>query len=248
MTMSTYRWNKAEFAAGYDAAGAFIHPHYAELQQAILDMLPQREDEEFVFVDAGGGSGRLAELFLERFFRAIAVVADQSLPFLQLAEDRLGRFGGRAKFTYARLQDDWLATIPQPLGAVVSMSAIHHLAPQEKQSLYQHIYDALAPGGVLLNGDEVRPADEAAYLTELERWSEHMRRESQAGRIPPQMDEILDAWRDKNIARFGQPKQSGDDCHETIETQLGYLAQSGFANVDCPWQRQMWAVLRGRKT
>jgi tRNA (cmo5U34)-methyltransferase len=61
------------------------------------------------------------------------------------------------------------------------------------------------------------------------------------------MGEILDYWRDKNIARFGQSKQSGDDCHETVEAQLDYFRKAGFSSADCPWQKQMWALLRGRK-
>jgi hypothetical protein len=74
-----------------------------------------------------------------------------------------------------------------------------------------------------------------------------MLRELATGNIPAEMGAILDIWRDKNIARFGETKQSGDDCHETVAAQLDYLAQAGFASPDCPWQKQMWAVLRGRK-
>jgi hypothetical protein len=64
--------------------------------------------------------------------------------------------------------------------------------------------------------------------------------------IPPEMDEILGYWREKNIANFGSPKKSGDDCHETVETQLDYLRAVGFS-ADSPWQKELWAVLRGSK-
>lgn len=244
---TTYRWNKAQFAAGYDAAAMFIHPHYTELQHAILDLLPQQSNDEFLLVDAGGGSGRLAALFLERFPRATAVVVDQSDAFLAIAAERLARFDGRGSTLLARLQDDWPAQLPVPPGAIVSMSAIHHLFPEEKQALYRRMHDALAPGGVLLNGDEVRPADDAAFLQELHAWSAHMRRLQDSREIPPQMDEILDGWRQRNIEQFGAPKQSGDDLQETIEVQLDYFRAAGFSQVDCPWRKQMWAILRGQK-
>ncbi len=244
--MSTYRWNKTEFAAGYDAAAVFIHPLYETIQQQILSLLPQAPDDEFLLVDAGGGSGRLAALFLERFPRASAIVVDQSEAFLALAAARLARFGARGATLLARLQDDWPARLPTAPHAIVSMSAIHHLSPAEKQALYQKMHAALAPGGVLLNGDEVRPADDAAFLAELHAWSDHMRRMQDSGQIPAQMDEILDHWRHRNILEFGQPKQSGDDQQETIAAQLHYLRLAGFTTADCPWHEQMWAVIRGR--
>lgn len=241
----SYRWNQAHFAEGYDAAGVHIHPHYLELQQNILDLLPQARDEAFLLVDAGGGSGRLAAMFLERFPRASAIVVDQSEPFLDISRRRLATFGERGDTLLARLQDDWTSQLPQAPGAIVSMSAIHHLSPEEKQALYRRMHDALAPQGVLMNGDEICPADDQAFMAELHAWSEHMRRMQDARQIPEQMEGILDLWRRKNIENFGAPKQSGDDWQETIETQLGYLQSAGFASVDCPWQRQMWAILRG---
>jgi tRNA (cmo5U34)-methyltransferase len=245
--MSNYRWNKTEFATGYDKAAAFIHPHYVELQQTILQLLPQAHDEAMLLVDLGGGSGRLAALFLERFPRATVLVVDQSEAFLALAEERLAPFGGRGTTLLARLQDDWTTQLPAPPVAIVSMSAIHHLDPPEKQTLYQRCFSALAPGGVLLNGDEVRPADDSEYLAELRDWSAHMNGALEAGQIGAEMGPILDVWRTKNITNFGGPKTSGDDCHETITAQLEYYRAAGFGTVDCPWQKQLWAVLRGRK-
>lgn len=245
--MTTYRWNKTEYAVGYDAAAVHIHPLYAELQQQILHLLPQQANDEFLLVDAGGGSGRLAALFLERFPRATAIVVDQSEAFLALAAERLAAFEGRGTTLLARLQDDWAAQLPAAPGAIVSMSAIHHLLPIEKQALYQTMHDVLAPGGVLMNGDEVRPADDAAFLAELHTWSAHMRRVQDAGDVPAEMDDVLDAWRKRNIEQFGQPKQSGDDLQETIDAQLDYYRAAGFTKVDCPWHKQMWAILRGMK-
>jgi tRNA (cmo5U34)-methyltransferase len=216
------------------------------MQQKLLELLPLAEDQGFLLVDAGGGSGRLAALVLDRYPYARAVVVDQSEAFLELARARLAAFGDRGVTLLARLQDDWQEQLPDLPQAIVSMSAIHHLSSPEKQSLYGRMRAALAPGGVLMNGDEIRPPSDAEYLLELEAWSDHMRRKQDSGEIPPPMGAILDIWRDKNIAHFGEPKQSGDDCHEPVATQLDYLRAAGFAEVDAPWQRQMWAILRGR--
>jgi tRNA (cmo5U34)-methyltransferase len=246
--MTTYRWNTSDFAVGYDAAADKIHPYYLEIQDAILARLPRELlDQGGLVVDLGGGSGRLVERILDAWPRAGTIVLDQSEPFLALAERRLARFGSRATCVLVRLQDDWKSQLPAPAAAIVSMSAIHHLEPAEKQSLYRQCAVALGPGGVLMNGDEVRHADNAPYLAELESWAGHMRRGMADGSIGEAFHPALHKWIERNVTRFGEPKKSGDDCHETIETQLDYYRWAGFASIDCPWQKGMWALMRGVK-
>ena len=42
---------------------------------------------------------------------------------------------------------------------------------------------------------------------------------------------MFDAWHDRNVRRFGEPKTSGDDCHETAAVQEEYLRAAGFRDV-----------------
>jgi tRNA (cmo5U34)-methyltransferase len=241
--VTEYRWNISEFAAGFDAAAEYIHPHYIELQDRILDMIPSDRDVEMLLVDAGGGSGRFVEKFLQRFAHAQAIIVDQSAAFLALAERRLAPFGSRAECRLAKLQDDWTASLPQPPSAIVSMSAIHHLEPNEKSDLYRRCCESLAQGGVFINADEVRPADDADYLARCEAWVAHKKRAMESGLIPTSIHPALRQWEQRNVQRFGESRKSGDDCHETIEAQLGYLRDAGFRQVDCPWHQEMWAIL-----
>jgi tRNA (cmo5U34)-methyltransferase len=241
-----YRWNTTDFAAGYDQAADVIHPHYLEIQDAILSLLPADLPAGSLVVDLGGGSGRLMERILDRL-PVTGVVIDQSEPFLALAERRLARFGSRAVCMLARLQDRWPGQLPARPAAIVSVSAIHHLEPEEKQQLYRQCFDALTPGGLLLNGDEVRAADDDAHRAELEAWAAQMRAAMSSGRVPESFHPALEKWIDRNVTRFGEPKRSGDDCHETIAAQLDYFRHVGFAAADCPWQQAMWALLRGQR-
>ena len=245
--MSEYRWNLDDFAVGYDAAAEHIHPHYVEIQDTILELLPLSPDSDALVVDAGGGSGRLMEKILRRWPNVKGVVVDQSVPFLALAERKLSQFGVRGACVHARLQDGWLEQLPEPPAAVVSMSAIHHLTPDEKHALHERIAAALPTGGVFLNGDEVRPESDEEFLALLHRWSAHMRTGLAEGRIGPIFQAAYDKWADRNIARFGQPKQSGDDNLQPIEELLADFREVGFTAVDAPWQRELWAILRGVK-
>jgi tRNA (cmo5U34)-methyltransferase len=243
--VSEYRWNLDDFALGYDAAAEHIHPYYIEMQDTILELLDLAEDSPALVVDAGGGSGRLMEKVLARWPNVTGVVVDQSPPFLALAERRLSRFGNRAVCIHARLQDGWLDQLPRRPRAVVSMSAIHHLTPAEKHELHQRIADAIEPGGQFLNGDEVRPVADSEYLQLLEQWSTHMRERLIDGRIGPVFQQAYEKWAHRNIAIFGQPKQSGDDCLQPIDELLTDFREVGFASADAPWRRDLWAVLRG---
>lgn len=245
--MPEYRWNQHELAAGYDAAAEHIHPHYRELQTRILELLPFSENAEFLAVDLGGGSGRLAERILNEFSRARVVVIDQSAAFLEIAARRMAAFGDRGMCLQSRLQDDWDSQPSERPNALVSMSAIHHLEPAEKKSLYGRCAKVLLPGGVFLNGDEVRPESDTDYLAECRTWAAHMHRVMDAGEVPEPMCDALRKWEERNVTRFGALRKSGDDCHETAEAQLKYFREAGFAVADLPWQRQLWAVLRGVK-
>lgn len=245
--MTEYRWNKTDVAAGYDAAAPLVHPYYAEVQDAILSALPFKSDADALLVDAGGGSGRFLERFLEQFPRARGVIIDQSEAFLAIARERLRRFGDRAAFVCRRLQDDWSDVLARPPQAIVSMSAIHHLEPREKQALYARCLERLAPGGVFANGDEVREPDDDLYRAALTKWAGHMQELATAGRVSAPMAETLLGWRKRNVERFHEPRESGDDCHETIDVQLGYLRDAGFEQVRATWQNEMWAVMVGRK-
>jgi tRNA (cmo5U34)-methyltransferase len=246
--MSTYRWNTSDAARAYDAAAPVIHPLYDEVHRRILEALAAAldEDDEFFIVDIGGGSGRLVEKTLDRFSQARAVLVDQSPAFLEIAAERLARFGDRAQLVEKRLQDDWAAELPEAPRAILSTSAIHHLVADEKQQLYSQCFVALAPGGLLINGDEFRPAEDAEFLARLNRWDAHMRLAIAEGRIPASFQATFDHWHNRNIRDFGAPNKSGDDCQETAEVQRQYLRDVGFTQVETPWQREMWGILIGQ--
>jgi tRNA (cmo5U34)-methyltransferase len=245
--MTTYRWDVSDAAETFDAAAPAIHPFYLAIQDEILRLLGEKSPPPKCVVDLGGGSGRLLERVLERFPTSHAVLVDQSPPFLALAERRLAKFGTRVTLIEKSLQDDWRAALPSPPDVLVSMSAIHHLEPAQKQSLYQKCYEALAPGGLFLNGDELRLPSDADYLAAMKWWVEHKQLAIADGRIPASFRSRAEAWRDRNVTRFGEPKSSGDDCHQTAAVQEEYLRQAGFHDVKVPWNEQLWGVLFGRK-
>ncbi len=246
-TNEPYRWSTNAAAVAYDKAASVIHPCYDEVQSRVLDCLPFDAQARFTLVDLGGGSGRFLQRFLSKFPQASGVLVDQSEAFLAIAEQKLAEFAPRVTLLQRRLQDDWESELPDKPQSIVSMSAIHHLEPAEKQRLYARCYAALSPGGLFINGDEFRPADDAEYLARLQRWSAHMKSALERGDIPASFQPTLDQWQDRNIRRFGEPKTSGDDCLETSNTQCRYLLDTGFQTAELTWSKELWGVLIGRK-
>ena len=246
--MTNYRWNADQPAQDYDAAAEHIHPHYLEIQDKILQLLQEKELGAPLIVDLGGGSGRLMERILQSIPQAMGVVIDQSDAFLALAAERLQRFGVRANLSQHRLQDDWSTDLPGSVDAIISTSAIHHLDPQEKQALFTQCHECLQPNGTFINGDEYRPADQDEYFQLLKNWSDHMRAKLETGSIAVSFGEMVDRWHERNITEFSRPKQSGDDCHETVQEQIDSLQRWGFHQVTLHWQQDLWGVLQAVKS
>jgi ubiquinone/menaquinone biosynthesis C-methylase UbiE len=101
--------------------------------------------------------------------------------------------------------------------AVISSFAIHHVVHERKQSLYAEIYASLNPGGVFCNLEHV------------------------ASPTPRLHKEFLE--------RIGFTVETEDPSNKLLdlETQLGWLREISFVDVDCHWKWRELALLVGRR-
>jgi SAM-dependent methyltransferase len=101
--------------------------------------------------------------------------------------------------------------------AVVSSFAIHHLTHERKRSLYAEIHARLNPGGVFCNLEHVASAT-------------------------PQLHEEF-------LRHIGCTVETEDPSNQllALETQLQWLREIGFSDVDCHWKWRELALLTGRR-
>ncbi len=113
---------------------------------------------------------------------------------------------------------------------MVSALSIHHLQDGEKRALYRAVLDALAPGGVFVNADNVRAEDPAVQALHRAAWIEKIR-EAGVGE-----DELARALERTKV-----------DVLAPLEMQLGWLRELGFGRVGCFQAWHHFAVFAGWK-
>jgi len=168
-------------------------------------------------LDLGAGDGRLLALLKIERPEAQGVATDLSPTMLDAAR---ARFAGD---TMVEVVEHDLDAPLRALGeagtfdAVVSCFAIHHCSHARKRALYEEVLALLAPGGVFYNLEHVASPT-------------------------PELHEAFFAALGATLADEDRSNQLLD-----VETQLAWLREIGFAQVDCFWKWRELAVIGGVK-
>ena len=135
-------------------------PGRLQLFEEMAAALVGRTRSQGRIVELGLGPGFLAEFLLERFPEVDYVGLDFSAPMIEIARRRLSAHDSRMSYVQADLvREDWAAKIPGSTDAIVSTWALHDLGSQENvQHVYEQCRYVLGQGGILLNGDFIKPA------------------------------------------------------------------------------------------
>jgi tRNA (cmo5U34)-methyltransferase len=237
-------WQDAAVATKFvnDRRGGILGAH--EQINVMLELLPPRPENNTPLhvLDLGCGDGILMEAVLRHWSGAQGVALDGSPAMLEQAAERLSVFHPSAvTFVAADFNEPtWRTSLPiDQYQAIISGFAIHHSEDERKRALYAEIYDLLAPGGVFVNIEHVASVSshgedlfERAYAKNIVRH----RRENGGEAI---FEEVLQEIRirlDKSANRL-----------TPVETQLQWLRDIGYTDVDCYWKHYELAVFAGYK-
>lgn len=206
----------------YDEARRRIVPHFdsfygtaAELVAALTPGKPLSR-----VLELGAGTGIFSEAVVRRAPWIRLELLDGSAGMLARAVGREGLGGARLHV------QAFTDPLPEgPYDAVISAIALHHLEDPEKRDLYRRIFEVLGDGGMFLNAEEVagRTARWQGIVVE-----NHHAFCRGAGCSEAEMRELTE-------------REVHDLC-APLETQLRWLEEIGYCDVEAPWRNFRFAI------
>lgn len=208
-------------ASTYDRDRSLLIPGCDAFYRWAINLIPAGAK---TILDLGAGSGLLTVLIRQRFPNARIHVIDFSAPMLSIASDRLGN---DPRITYQRA-NYVTEPLPESVCAVITSLSIHHIDDMDKRIIFKKIHTSLKPNGMFINADQVAGPTPALDERYKALWLQQVRA---AGATEPQITASL----------F---RQQEDRC-ATVANQLLWLRDAGFADADCWFKDNRFAVMAG---
>ncbi|WP_431876628.1 class I SAM-dependent methyltransferase [Micromonospora marina] len=178
-------------------------------------------------LDLGAGTGLLSLLLAAAVPGVRLTLVDGAPGMLAVAAAHLTARGVPHRTVHADLAG------PLPAGrydAVVSALAVHHLDDSGKRALYRRAADALVPGGVFVNAEQVAGPTPALDRRYDEVWT------ARITELGSDAEEIAAA---RERMRHDRPAAVAEQCR--------WLAEAGLVDVDCFFKEWRFAVFGGQR-
>jgi tRNA (cmo5U34)-methyltransferase len=223
--------------------GRYFVPDRQGQISMMVSLLPVMEAGGTV-VELCCGEGLLAEAILTSRPACRVIGYDGSLEMRQAAQRRIIRFGERFEARNFELGEGNWRNWKEPVQAVVTSLAVHHLEGPEKARLFDDIHRLLAPGGVFVIADIIDPAHSQGKALAAEAYDAIVREQSLALDGNSSAYEFFqrEGW---NIFRYLDPDDI--DKPSRLYDQLRWLEQAGFEAVDVFWMQAGHAIFGGWK-
>lgn len=195
---------------------------------ALVIALPFDQSQCIRVIDLGCGTGTIARRIKDVYPQAQVTCVDIAKKMLQMAQIKLGD-GRDVRYQLANFEDYEFDTV---YDVAVSSLALHHLVGEdEKIRFYKEIYAGLNPGGAFYNADVILGSSSYLQKKYMEKWREYMR-------LQVSVEEIEQKW---------IPQHYDEDHPASLMSQLAWLQEMGFAEVDVIWKYYNFSVYGGRK-
>ena len=153
-----HEFHDAAFVQGW--ADRFVPtPSRLALFDMILGQIQDHGLTSANVLELGIGPGYMARHILERSETLRYEGLDFSDVFFEVAMRTLGDFAARVTLTKADLMhQSWPAQLVRPPQAIISTWALHDLGSEQAVAdVYARCFETLPKGGVLVNGDFIKP-------------------------------------------------------------------------------------------
>jgi tRNA (cmo5U34)-methyltransferase len=233
-------WSEQNSQAFLDYGRYFVPER--ELQIELICDLVRPREQPFLVVELCCGGGVLAGALLQRFPACSVLGLDGSPEMLRHAQATLSHYGERFQTRQFELAARSWRTIAEPVQAVVSSLAIHHLDAAQKQALFGDVYHMLEAGGCFVVADVVLPASEVGIAVAAQMWDAAVRQRALEIDGDTRAFDVFqhERW---NMYRHPDPLDKPSGLFE----QLKWLERVGFADVDVFWMKAGHALFGGSK-
>ncbi|SEO47853.1 trans-aconitate 2-methyltransferase [Paenibacillus sp. OV219] len=214
-----------ETAAVYDQQRRKLIPCFDDFY-GVAASLADSQHEAPKILDLGAGTGLFASLLVQRYPNASLTLIDLADNMLDVAR---ARFSGNPNVQYVCADYTNFVT-PDSYDIIISGLSIHHLLDADKVQLYKNSWTNLRESGVLINADQVlghTPFIDERYKSD---WRGRVEASGLSGA------EIAAAYERTKLDRMTD-----------LSSQLGWLTQAGFQDVDCVYKYYNFVVMFGRK-
>lgn len=213
-------------AADYDRLRRQLVPNFDDFYGTALERIPYMQDATFRVLDLGAGTGLLTAMIGVAFPNARLTLADISAGMLARARER---FVDRDDVDFLTL-DLEREPLTGRYDVAVSALALHHVTPANLVGVFRRVYDVLASGGIFINADQTLGTSAANEQIYQQAWEAAVRKQGATVADIHAANERMKA-----------------DQTASLEDQLRWLREAGFADVDCWYKRYRFAVYSGRK-
>ncbi|PKL69754.1 MAG: class I SAM-dependent methyltransferase [Methanomicrobiales archaeon HGW-Methanomicrobiales-1] len=213
-------------ASRYDGQRKWIIPEMDDYYSAAV-WAAECKNPCPAILDIGAGTGLLSALMTRKFPDAQLTLVDLSESMLSIAQER---FADRKNVRY--ITGDYSSVdFAGRYDLICSALSIHHLGHEDKYRLYRKIYNALNPGGMFVNADQVLGETAAINRRYMNYWDEFL--------VPCPL-----STEDKKQMLY---RRDTFDKNEKLSVQLGWMADCGFSEIDLIYKNRLFVVFTGRK-
>jgi len=214
-------------AKDYDKQRRLFIPCFNDFYGIAIENLTLAKDNPLL-IDVGAGTGLLSEMVLNKYPQARIELIDISSDMLQIAKERLVSFPN-VTFTQADIND--IKIEHNKYDAVVSSLAIHHLTDTDKKNIYRKIFYGLKAKGIFMHAEQALASNEYLQETYHTTWLNKIKKSGLSAK------EI-----EMGLERVKLDKRT------PLETQLAWLKEIGFINVDCLYKYYDFVVMKAEKS
>jgi tRNA (cmo5U34)-methyltransferase len=212
-------------AQDYDRTRRQYIPCFDDFYGTALQLLPADRAGLHV-LDLGAGTGLFAGLARPLLPHAHFTLCDISENMLMQARKRFAQ-DGIVDYLIANYVDD---VLPGTYDVILSALSIHHTPHDKLPGVFANVFGALKAGGIFINADQSLGSTPRNEAMNEQHWLAGVRAKG---------------CTEADIAIAQERKKA--DKTATMEQQLIWMRDAGFAHVDCWYKNHRFAVYSGER-